>query len=133
DTSPDGRPLGLTTAGAADGPVVLAQQGTPMTGLLFEPHVRDAEERGIRLVSYDRPGYGGSTAAPDRSVADAAADVRAIADALEVEQLAVWGISGGGPHALACAAILPDRVVAVASLASVAPLAPCGPGRPAGT
>jgi pimeloyl-ACP methyl ester carboxylesterase len=121
-TTPDGRTLRLHAVGAANGPVVLAQQGTPMTGLLFEAHVRDAEERGLRLLSYDRPGYGGSTAAPDRSVADAAADVRAIADALEVERLAVWGASGGGPHALACAALLPDRVAAVASLASVAPI-----------
>lgn len=119
--TPDDRTLRLHEAGA-DGPLVLVQQGTPMSGLLFEPHVRDAELRGIRLVGYDRPGYGGSTASPGRSVADAAADVRAIADALEVERLAVWGISGGGPHALACAALLPDRVAAVASLASVAPI-----------
>jgi pimeloyl-ACP methyl ester carboxylesterase len=84
--------------------------------------VVDATSRGARLVSYDRPGYGGSTAAPGRSVADAADDVRAIADALDIEKLAVWGISGGGPHALACAALLPDRVVAIASLASVAPI-----------
>jgi pimeloyl-ACP methyl ester carboxylesterase len=121
-STPDGRTLRLQEAGAPNGPVVLALQGTPMIGLLFEAHVRDAEERGIRLVSYDRPGYSGSTAAPDRSVADAAADVRAIADALEVERLAVWGVSGGGPHALACAALLPDRVAAVVSLASVAPI-----------
>jgi len=121
-TTPDGRTLRLHDAGAADGPLVLVQQGTPMSGLLFEPHVRDAEQRGIRLVGYDRPGYGRSTTAPGRSVADAAADVRAIADALQVERLAVWGISGGGPHALACAALLPDRVAAVASLASVAPM-----------
>lgn len=121
-TTPDGRTLRLHEAGAADGPLVLVQQGTPMSGLLFEPHVQDAEQRGIRLVGYDRPGYGGSTESPGRSVADAASDVRAIADALEVERLVVWGISGGGPHALACAALLPDRVAAVASLASVAPI-----------
>src|SRR2546423_4740426 len=121
-TTNDGRTLRLHEAGADEGPVVLAQQGTPMIGLLFDLHVRDAEERGIRLMSYDRPGYGGSTPAPERSVADAAADVRAIADALEVERLAVWGVSGGGPHALACAALLPDRVAAVASLGSVAPI-----------
>jgi pimeloyl-ACP methyl ester carboxylesterase len=120
-TTPDRRTLRLHEAGAAEGPVVLVQQGTPMSGLLFEPHVRDAEERGIRLVAYDRPGYGGSTPAPGRSVADAATDVRTVADALEVETLAVWGISGGGPHALACAALLPDRVAAVAALGSVAP------------
>lgn len=120
--APDGRTLRVHEAGPADGPLVVVQQGTPMSGLLFEPHAADASQRGIRLVAYDRPGYGGSTSAPDRSVVDAAADVAAIADALGVERFAVWGISGGGPHALACAALLPDRVVATASLASVAPI-----------
>jgi pimeloyl-ACP methyl ester carboxylesterase len=121
-TTPDGRTLRVHEAGATDGPVVLVHQGTPMSGLLFEPHAVDAAQRGIRLVAYDRPGYGGSTPAPGRSVADCVEDVRAIGDALGVERLAVWGISGGGPHALACAALLPERVVAVASLASVAPI-----------
>ena len=116
-----GRTLRVHEAGAPDGPVVLVHQGTPMSGLLYEPHAIDAAQRGFRLVAYDRPGFGGSTPVPGRSVADCVEDVRAIADTLDVERLAVWGISGGGPHALACAALLPDRVVAVASLASVAP------------
>jgi len=121
-TAPDGRTLRVHEAGAADGPLVLVHQGTPMSGLLFEPHAIDAARRGVRLVAYDRPGYGGSTPAPGRSVADSVEDVRAIADALGAERLVVGGISGGGPHALACAALLPDRVAAVASLASVAPI-----------
>jgi pimeloyl-ACP methyl ester carboxylesterase len=83
--------------------------------------LRDAQQRGIHLLSYDRPGYGGSTAQPGRSVADCTHDVRAIAQALGIDRLAVWGFSGGGPHALACAALLPDLVTAVASLASLAP------------
>ena len=83
--------------------------------------VRDAERRGIHLLSYDRPGYGGSTAQPGRTVADCAHDVRVIARAFGIQRLAVWGISGGGPHALACAALLPDLVTAVASLCSLAP------------
>jgi pimeloyl-ACP methyl ester carboxylesterase len=83
--------------------------------------LRDAEQRGIRLISYDRPGYGGSTAQPGRTVADCTHDVSAIAHAFGIERLAVWGISGGGPHALACAALLPDLVPAVASLCSPAP------------
>jgi pimeloyl-ACP methyl ester carboxylesterase len=83
--------------------------------------LRDAEQRGIHLISYDRPGYGGSTAHPGRTVADCAQDLRAIAQALGIDRLAVWGFSGGGPHALACAALLPDLVTAVASLASLAP------------
>jgi pimeloyl-ACP methyl ester carboxylesterase len=120
--TPAGRTLRLYEDGAADGPVILVEHGTPMNGYLFGPHVRDAEDRGIRLVGYDRPGYGGSTAFAGRFVADVVDDIRVIADALEVERLAVWGISGGGPHALACAALASDRVAAVASLASVAPI-----------
>jgi pimeloyl-ACP methyl ester carboxylesterase len=118
----DGRTLRLYEDGADDGPVILVQHGTPLNGYLFGPHVRDAEDRGIRLVGYDRPGYGGSTAFPDRSVADVAEDIRVVADALKVERVGVWGISGGGPHALACAALATDRVAAVASLASLAPI-----------
>jgi pimeloyl-ACP methyl ester carboxylesterase len=77
--------------------------------------------RGLRLVSYDRPGYGGSSPQPGRTVADCAGDVRAICAALSIDRLATWGISGGGPHVLACAALLPDLVTAAASLASPAP------------
>jgi pimeloyl-ACP methyl ester carboxylesterase len=117
----DGRELRVVEAGAADGLAVLVHNGTPMSRLLFRPCVEDAEQRGIRLIGYDRPGYGGSTPHPGRNVADAARDVAAIADALDIDRLATWGISGGGPHALAAAALLPERVVAAASLASVAP------------
>jgi len=119
--TPDGRTLEVHDGGAPDGFPVLVHHGTPGSGLLYEPHVHDAEATGIRLLSYDRPGYGGSTRQPDRSVADCAADVEAICDALRLDRIGVWGISGGGPHALATAALLPQRVVAAASLASVAP------------
>jgi pimeloyl-ACP methyl ester carboxylesterase len=95
--------------------------GTPNSRLMMSSWLRDAEQRGIHLLSYDRPGYGGSSAHPGRSVADCAQDVRAIARAFGIDRLAVWGLSGGGPHALACAALLPDLVSAVASLASLAP------------
>ena len=73
------------------------------------------------MISYDRPGYGGSTRLAGRSIADCVIDVRAIAGALGIEHLAVWGISGGGPHALACAALLEDLVPAVGVLGSIAP------------
>jgi pimeloyl-ACP methyl ester carboxylesterase len=72
-------------------------------------------------VSYDRPGYGGSTPQPGRDVASAATFTAAIADALGIEQFAVMGHSGGAPHALACGARLADRVVAVVSVAALAP------------
>ncbi len=73
------------------------------------------------MISYDRPGYGGSTSLPGRQVADVAADVGAIADALGVGRFGVWGHSGGGAPALACAAILGERVAGAACLSGVAP------------
>jgi pimeloyl-ACP methyl ester carboxylesterase len=92
-----------------------------MSRHLYGPNLADAAEQGLRLVSYDRPGYGGSTPQPGRAVADCAADVSAICAALEIGKLAVWGLSGGGPRVLACAALIPDLVTAAASLASFAP------------
>src|SRR5581483_3132479 len=117
----DGRTLTVREAGDPAGVPVLLHNGTPGSGLLYEPHVRDAEEKGIRLFSYDRPGYGASSRKRGRSVADCAPDVEAVCDSLGVGRFCVCGISGGGPHALATAALLPDRVAAAASLASVAP------------
>ncbi len=117
----DGRTLRVEDGGDPGGKPVLMHHGTPGAGIFYAPDEADARERGIRLIAYDRPGYGGSTPQPGRTVADCAADVRAIAAALDIDRLGIWGISGGGPHALACAALLPDLVVAVASLASVAP------------
>jgi pimeloyl-ACP methyl ester carboxylesterase len=117
----DGRRLQVLEGGVPDGRAVLVHSGTPNSRLLYEPAVRLAERQGIRMICYDRPGYGGSDRDPGRSVASCAHDVGAIADALGIERLAVWGISGGGPHAIACAALLPDLVPAVAVLASCAP------------
>jgi pimeloyl-ACP methyl ester carboxylesterase len=119
--TPDGRTLAVEDAGDPAGRVVLVHGGSPNSRHLYGPAVSDAAARGLRLVSYDRPGYGGSTPQPGHSVADCAGDVRAICAALEIDRLAVWGISGGGPYALACAALLPDLVAAAASLASPAP------------
>jgi pimeloyl-ACP methyl ester carboxylesterase len=120
-TTPDGRTLDVSDEGDPDGRVVIAHHGTPSTRLIYRPLIDDANSRGIRLIAYDRPGYGRSTRWPGRTVADCAVDVRAILDELDIDRCAVWGFSGGGPHALATAALLPDRVVAAASLAGVAP------------
>lgn len=117
----DGRALSVEDGGDPHGRPVLVHNGTPMSRYLYGPHVADAVERGLRLISYDRPGYGGSTPQPGRAVADCVADVRAICDELEIGELAMWGVSGGGPRVLACAALLPDLVTAVAALASFAP------------
>lgn len=116
-----GRELCVEVYGGASERTFLIHCGSPNSRLLFEPWVADAAERGIRLISYDRPGYGGSTPQPGRSVADGADDVRAIADHLGIERLAMWGFSGGGPYTLACAALLPDLVAAAAVVGSIAP------------
>ena len=120
-TTSDGRTLTVREGGDPEGFPVLSISGTPGSSMLYPPHIRDAAIQGIRLFSYDRPGYGGSTRQKSRKVADCAADIATVSDALGLERFAVWGISGGGPHALAAAALLPDRVIAVAALASVAP------------
>jgi pimeloyl-ACP methyl ester carboxylesterase len=120
---PDGRALRVLEDGDPGGVPVLAHHGTPGAGLIYAPWAQDAAARGIRLISYHRPGYGESDRDPGRTVASAAADAAAIADALGFERFATWGVSGGGPQALACAALLGPRVAACATLASVAPRA----------
>ena len=119
--TPDGRTLAVEDSGDPAGRPVLVHMGTPNSRHLYGPNVRDATERGLRLIGYDRPGYGESSPQPGRTVADCAADVRTICAELGIDRLATWGISGGGPHVLACAALLPDLVTAAASLASPAP------------
>jgi pimeloyl-ACP methyl ester carboxylesterase len=118
---PDGRTLRIVEGGDPGGRPVFVLHPCPGSKLLYRKHEADASRRGIRLIGHDRAGYGGSTAKPGRSVIDEASDVRAIADSLGIDRFAVWGHSSGGSFALACAAVLPDRVVAVASLAGVAP------------
>jgi pimeloyl-ACP methyl ester carboxylesterase len=122
----DGRTLHVYDTGTGDGTTGLAvfwQHGTPSTGAPPEPLFAAAAERGIRWVSHDRPGYGGSTPHPGRDVASAAADVASIADALGIYRFAVMGDSGGGPHALACAAVWPRRVLATVCISEPAPFA----------
>lgn len=95
--------------------------GSPNIGSPPEPLFATAEASGLRWVSYDRPGYGGSSPHNGRTVASAAADVAAVADALGLDRFAAFGHSGGGPHALACAALLPERVIAAVSVSAPAP------------
>lgn len=100
--------------------------GTPNIGLPPAPLFADAARLGLRWIGYDRPGYGGSTPREGRDVASAAYDVARIADRLGIDRFAVAGHSGGGPHALACAALLPDRVLAAVSIAGLAPYGAAG-------
>jgi pimeloyl-ACP methyl ester carboxylesterase len=103
------------------GAPVFLLHGTPGSRLGPFPRPMLLYQLGIRLIAFDRPGYGGSDRLPGRTVADAATDVVAIADALGLERFAVLGRSGGGPHALACAALLPDRTTRAAVLVGLAP------------
>ncbi len=116
-----GKLLQVREEGDPRGVPVFSLHGTPGCRFTYPPLVTHALSRGIRLISYDRPGYGGSTANPGRRMVDTAQEVAAIADSLGLGRFGVWGHSGGGAPALACAAVLAPRVVGVASLAGVAP------------
>lgn len=119
----DGRTLHFYDRGRRDGAelAVFWLHGTPNIGQPPAPLFADADRLGIRWIGYDRPGYGGSTAREGRDVASAASDVASIADLLGIQGFAVVGHSGGGPHALACSALLPGRVLAAVSIAGLAP------------
>ncbi|MEP6811559.1 MAG: alpha/beta fold hydrolase [Actinomycetota bacterium] len=117
----DGRTLHVYDEGDPQGFVVVEHHGTPGSGLMYPPDVGLAQERGLRLVSYDRAGYGGSTPKPGRTVADIANDVVDVVDALGVERFASVGGSGGAPHSFALGALVTERCVAVAAIACPAP------------
>ena len=116
-----GRSLEVTVSGPDGSTPLVFHHGTPSGGQQYAPFAEGAVARGLRLVTYSRPGYGGSSRQPDRGVAGCAADTAAILDHLGDGRCYVGGASGGGPHALACAALLPDRVLACATIAGVAP------------
>jgi len=117
----DGRLLHVLTAGPHDGLPLVFQHGTPGGLISFAPMANEAASRGLRTVMYARPGYDGSTPSPGRQVVDAAEDVAAVLDHLGVGRFVTVGWSGGGPHALACAARMPGRCLAAATMAGVAP------------
>lgn len=108
-----GGTLHVYDTGAGPELTVLWHHGTPNTGAPPEPLMPASEQLCIRWVSWDRPGYGGSSPERGRDVASAARYAAAVTEALGVPRFAVMGHSGGGPHALACAALLPRRVTAV--------------------
>jgi pimeloyl-ACP methyl ester carboxylesterase len=100
---------------------LLFHAGTPSSGLPFEPFASAARERGLCMVGWSRPGYGSSTRLPDRRATHVVGDTAAVLDHLGAPFAYTVGHSGGGPHALACAALLPDRILGTALIAGVAP------------
>ena len=122
----DGRECEVVQGGDPSGVPVVIHHGSPGAAVLHPEWDAIAADEGLRLVIYSRPGYGLSDRARGRAVADAARDTAAIADALGFDRFLSFGFSGGGPHVLACAALLPDRVVAAAALASIAPFDAAG-------
>ena len=117
----DGRSLEAVVQGAEEGTLLIFHHGSPGAAEPFEPFHHAAADRGIVLAFYSRPGFGESSRDEGRTVASAAADAATLADHLGHERFLTVGWSGGGPHALACAALLPDRVRAAATIAGVAP------------
>ncbi len=119
--APGGRTLDVLVSGPAEGLALVIHSGTPSGLVALRPMTDAAAARGLRTVRYARPGYSGSPPHPGRQVADAAADVTAILDWLGSETFVTAGWSGGGPHALACAAVLPGRCLAAATIGGLAP------------
>ena len=124
-STPDGRTLEVLTGGAEGGYPFFFHSGTPSAAQPFVQLDEVVSKLNLRMVTYSRPGYGGSTPrdldGPSPRIVDDAADTLAILDHLGIDEFITLGWSGGGPRALACAALLPDRCRAAATLAGVAP------------
>ena len=119
--TPDGRELCVESGGDPTGIAVLNIDGWPGGRSLLGGLLDGAAREGVHLLSYDRPGYGRSSPHPGRTVANFAEDVRTITRAFGIDRLGVCGASGGGPHALAIGALLPELVTGVAVICSLAP------------
>ena len=120
-TLPGGRNIDILLAGPPQGLPLLLHDGTPVGLALYPPTVQAAQARNLRAIQIARPGYERSTPRPGRAVADVAGDTAGVLDVLGLDTFVTVGWSGGGPHALACAAGLPGRCLAAASVAGVAP------------
>ncbi|MEU8813524.1 alpha/beta hydrolase [Actinoplanes sp. NPDC048796] len=118
---PDGRTMEYLVEGPTGGLPLVFHHGTPSGAVRYEPVFASAVRHGLRIIMPSRAGYAGSTPHPGRRVADVAADVAALLDGLEAAHFVTIGWSGGGPHALACAARLPGRCLGAALIAGVAP------------
>jgi pimeloyl-ACP methyl ester carboxylesterase len=118
---PDGRVLDVLAGDGGGSRGVLFHHGTPGNATRYETWFDAVAARGLRPVAYSRPGYATSTRDPGRTVASAAADVAAMLDLLDIGEFYSVGGSGGGPHSIACAALLLGRCRAAAALVTVAP------------
>jgi pimeloyl-ACP methyl ester carboxylesterase len=118
---PHGGRLDVEVSGPERGMPLLFHHGTPGSLTQLRAMRGAAHARGLRLVTYSRAGYGASTRRPGRAVGDVVPDVAAVLDRLGAPRCLVAGWSGGGPHALATGAGLPERVAGVLCIASVGP------------
>ena len=128
-TTPDGRTLAVAEWGDPEGLPVISHHGTPGGRIAWWSDPTIYARHGVRRLTMDRPGYGLSTRRPGRRIVDVVPDVELIADGLGIDRFAVMGGSGGGPHTLACAALLGGRVIRCAAFVSVAPLGDPGLAR----
>src|SRR6478609_4712508 len=119
--TPDGRVLAVAEWGDPNGTPFISMHGTPGGRISYWMDPTIDARHGVRRITYDRPGYGESTRMPGRSVADAVNDVATITAALGIGDFIVSGGSGGGPHCLATAALMPDRVIRCLAEVSIAP------------
>ena len=122
-TLPGGRVLGYAEYGDPDGLPLIGFHGTPGSRFMFRLAHRHALDLGLRLLAPERPGFGLSTYHRGHTLANYADDIAAFADALGISRFAVAGVSGGAPYAVACAALLPERVTALALVSPVGPMA----------
>jgi pimeloyl-ACP methyl ester carboxylesterase len=120
-TLPDGRQLDVYLEGPPQGMPLFFFHRSPSSGIPAAGLVKPVTDRSLRYVAWSPPGYGDSTRLPGRSVADVSTDAVAVLDSIGVERAYALGWSGGGPHAMAVAAMLPERIVAAATIGGVAP------------
>lgn len=120
---PDGRLMGYAAYGDPEGAPIIGMHGTPGSRLMFQIAHPVARDLGVRLLAPERPGFGISTYCPRRSLSSYAKDIAVFADQLGLDRFAVAGVSGGGPYAAACAALLPERITALGLVSPIGPMA----------
>jgi pimeloyl-ACP methyl ester carboxylesterase len=121
---PDGRIVTFMEFGDPDGLPAFGFHGTPGSRFMFRLTHPVGERLGLRIIAPERPGFGRSSFQRRRTLKGYAQDIAYVADALGISRFAVAGVSGGGPYAAACAALMPDRVLAAALISPMGPVCP---------